>query len=45
MYRRILIPTDGTGLSDSAVDKGLAFARGIGARVLTRSTMPVLVFR
>ncbi len=33
MYKHILIPTDGTPLSETAVDKGVAFAREIGAKV------------
>ncbi len=33
MYKHILIPTDGTALSETAVDKGVAFAREIGAKV------------
>ena len=46
MYKHILIPTDGTPLSDSAVDKGLAFAREIGAKVTVLTTIepaPMLV--
>ena len=39
MYKHILIPIDGTALSDSAVDKGLAFAREIGARVTVLMTI------
>jgi nucleotide-binding universal stress UspA family protein len=39
MYKHILIPTDGTALSESAVDKGLAFAREIGARVTVMMTI------
>src|SRR4051794_10592798 len=33
MYRHILIPTDGSALATEAVDKGIAFARDIGAKV------------
>jgi nucleotide-binding universal stress UspA family protein len=33
MHRHILIPTDGSQLSTSALDKALAFAKDIGARV------------
>jgi nucleotide-binding universal stress UspA family protein len=33
MFKHILIPTDGSTLSDEAVDKGLAFAKDVGARV------------
>jgi nucleotide-binding universal stress UspA family protein len=39
MYKHILIPTDGTALSESAVDKGLAFAREIGAKVTVMMTI------
>lgn len=39
MYKHILIPTDGTALSESAVDKGLAFAREIGAKVSVMMTI------
>ncbi len=46
MYKHILIPIDGTVLSDSAVDKGLAFAREIGARVtvlMTTEPAPIVM--
>jgi nucleotide-binding universal stress UspA family protein len=33
MFKRILIPTDGSKLSDLAVDKGLDLAREVGAEV------------
>ncbi len=33
MYARILIPTDGSELSDKAIDHGLALAKAIGAKV------------
>lgn len=33
MFQHILIPTDGSLLSDSALDSGLRFARDSGARV------------
>jgi nucleotide-binding universal stress UspA family protein len=39
MYKHILIPTDGTALSESALDKGLAFAREIGAKVTVLTTI------
>ena len=39
MYKHILIPTDGTALSESAIDKGLAFAREIGAKVTVMMTI------
>jgi len=46
MYKHILIPIDGTVLSDSAMDKGLAFAREIGARVtvlMTTEPAPIVM--
>ena len=33
MYKHILLPTDGSPLSDMAVEQGLAFARDIDAKV------------
>lgn len=33
MYKRILIPTDGSELSLAAIEQGLAFAKSIGASV------------
>ena len=33
MYRHILIPTDGSPLSEMAVRQGIAFARSVGAKV------------
>jgi nucleotide-binding universal stress UspA family protein len=39
MFKHILIPTDGTALSESAVDRGLAFAREIGAKVTVMMTI------
>jgi nucleotide-binding universal stress UspA family protein len=33
MYSRILIATDGSELSDKAVDQGLALAKAVGAKV------------
>ena len=33
MFRHILIPTDGSALSRIAVEKGVALARTLGARV------------
>jgi nucleotide-binding universal stress UspA family protein len=33
MFQHILIPTDGSDLAETAVDKGLAFAREAGAKV------------
>lgn len=34
MYKKILIPVDGSDLSNAAVKHGCAFAKGIGARVV-----------
>ena len=39
MYKHSLIPIDGTALSGSAVDKGLALAREIGAKVTVMMTI------
>lgn len=39
MFKHILIPMDGTALSEAAVDKGLAFAREIGAKVTVMMTI------
>lgn len=39
MYKHILIPMDGTALSESAVEKGLAFAREIGAKITVMMTI------
>ncbi len=33
MYARILIPTDGSELSEKAIDQGLALAKAVGAKV------------
>ena len=33
MFKHLLIPTDGSELSDLAVKKGIALARSVGARV------------
>ncbi len=33
MYKHILIPTDGSELSQKAVDYGLALAKSVGAKV------------
>lgn len=33
MYKHVLLPTDGSPLSDVAIDNGLQFAKAIGARV------------
>ncbi len=33
MYKHVLLPTDGSPLSEVAIDNGLQFAKAIGARV------------
>src|SRR5260370_407585 len=33
MYKHILLPTDGSALSEVAIDNGLRFAKAVGARV------------
>jgi len=33
MYRHILVPTDGSPLSDAAVEKGVLLAKSLGAKV------------
>ena len=33
MYKHILIPTDGSELSEAAIDHGIALAKALGARV------------
>jgi nucleotide-binding universal stress UspA family protein len=33
MYKKILIPTDGSGLAEKAVEHGVALAKAIGARI------------
>ena len=40
MYRHILIPTDGSALSEKAIDYGMSFAKSVNAKVtvLTVST-------
>ena len=35
MFKKILIPTDGSALSAQAANKGVCFARSIGAEVIT----------
>ena len=34
MYKRILIPTDGSSVSRKAVKQGVAFAKSVGAKVV-----------
>jgi len=35
MYKHILIPTDGSDLSEKAIEHGIALAKALGARVTT----------
>ena len=39
MYKHVLIPIDGTALSEAALDKSLTFAREIGAKVTVLMTI------
>ena len=40
MFRHILLPTDGSELSDTAVQQGVRFAKSIGAKVTGLCVMP-----
>ncbi|MBI2313898.1 MAG: universal stress protein [Betaproteobacteria bacterium] len=40
MFKHILIPTDGSELSGKAIEKGVQFAKSIGARVSGLHVMP-----
>ena len=40
MYKHILLPTDGSPLSDAAVRRGVQFARQLGAKVTGFYAMP-----
>jgi len=40
MYKHILVPTDGSDLSDRAVTEAIAFARSIGARITLLTVSP-----
>jgi len=40
MYKHILIPTDGSELSEKAIGAGIEFARSIGARVTGFTAIP-----
>ena len=45
MYKRLLIPTDGSQLAGKAVEDGLAFAKSLGASaVLLTVTTPFHIF-
>lgn len=40
MFKHILLPTDGSELSEKAVDQGIHFAKSVGARVTGLHVMP-----
>lgn len=40
MFTHILLPTDGSSLSQAAIQKGVQFARSIGAKVTGLGVMP-----
>jgi len=40
MFKHLLLPTDGSKLSDRAVQRGIEFAKSIGARVTTVHVIP-----
>lgn len=40
MYKHILLPTDGSKLSDTAVEHGIAFAKSINAKVTAVHVVP-----
>jgi len=40
MYKHLLVPTDGSDLSDRAVTEAIAFARSIGARITLLTVSP-----
>ncbi len=42
MFKHILLPTDGTELSEKAIDQGLRLAKTIGAKVTSISVMAKL---
>lgn len=44
MFTHILLPTDGSALSEAAIDKGIRFAKGLGARVTVVCAVPELDF-
>lgn len=48
MFKHILLPTDGSELSEGAISKGIQFAKSIGARVTGFYAMPefhILTYR
>jgi nucleotide-binding universal stress UspA family protein len=40
MFKHILLPTDGSELSDKAIGQGIRFAKSIGAKVTSLCVMP-----
>ena len=40
MYRKILLPTNGSALCESAVERGIAFAKEVGASVVGFHAIP-----
>jgi nucleotide-binding universal stress UspA family protein len=42
MYKRVLIPTDGSDLSRKAIEQGVALAKSIGASVVGITVSPTL---
>ena len=40
MFKHILLPTDGSSLSEAAIHKGIQFSKSIGARVTAFYAMP-----
>lgn len=40
MFKHILLPTDGSELSEKAIDQGIRFAKSVGARVTGLHVMP-----
>src|SRR5512143_598622 len=40
MFKHILLPTDGSPLSEAAVEKGINFAKSIHARIIGVSVVP-----
>jgi nucleotide-binding universal stress UspA family protein len=44
MFKKILLPTDGSALSKKAIRKGVAFAKSIGAKVVGFHAKPLANF-
>ena len=41
MFKHILLPTDGSELSEAANQQGIRFAKSIGAKVTSLCVMPL----